>query len=250
MLDKEIEKLRYDSRAESILVSNSTTSQDPLIHIPAYLSSAYVHYHSLLKSLVTTDSDVLEIGAGMGEHSFSIINSGANALLTDISSSSLEVIKKRYSTFSNFTTKVAEVDDLSFESGSFDLISSAGVLSYGDNMVVMNRIYDLLKKGGYFVCVDSLNHNPIYQLNRYLHYKKGARTKSTLERMPKIDLLDQYSILFGKISSSYFGSISWLCPLVAKFSSPEKAKLVSDWFDQKFSIKKSAFKFVMCAQKN
>ena len=250
MLDKEIEKRRYESRAELITESNPINLQYPLIHIPAYLSSAYVHYHGLLKSLVTTDSNVLELGAGMGEHSFSIINSGANVLLTDISSPSLEVIKKKFSKFSNFTTQVADIEDLSFLSESFDLIASAGALSYGDNRIVMCRIHDLLKKGGFFVAVDSLNHNPIYRLNRYLHYKKGDRTKSTLDRMPNLDLLDQYSILFGKISVNYFGSISWICPCVAKFSSIEYAKLVSDWFDQKFSIKKSAFKFVMCAQKN
>jgi hypothetical protein len=36
-----------------------------------------------------------------------------------------------------------------------------------------------LKNKGAFIAIDSLNNNPIYRLNRYLHYLKGERSLST-----------------------------------------------------------------------
>jgi ubiquinone/menaquinone biosynthesis C-methylase UbiE len=37
---------------------------------------------------------------------------------------------------------------------------SAGSLSYGDNDIVMNEIYRVLKLQGVFIAIDSLNNNP------------------------------------------------------------------------------------------
>ena len=47
-------------------------------------------------------------------------------------------------------------------------------LSYGDNDLVLKNVYQKLKPGGYFVCVDSLDNNIIYRINRYLHYLRGG----------------------------------------------------------------------------
>ena len=37
--------------------------------------------------------------------------------------------------------------------------------------LVKKEIYRTLKKDGHFICVDSLNHNPIYRLNRFFNCK-------------------------------------------------------------------------------
>ena len=55
------------------------------------------------------------------------------------------------------------MEKLPFRDNSFDAICSAGSLSYGDNLIVMNEIYRLLKTGGSFIAVDSLNNNPIFR---------------------------------------------------------------------------------------
>ena len=67
---------------------------------------------------------------------------------------------------------------LPFDNEIFDIVACAGGLSYGDNKLVLNEIYRVLKPKGMFICIDSLNENPIYKFNRYLHYLRGNRTKA------------------------------------------------------------------------
>jgi ubiquinone/menaquinone biosynthesis C-methylase UbiE len=66
----------------------------------------------------------------------------------------------------------------------------------GDNDKVLDEIYRVLKNKGAFIAIDSLNNNPIYRLNRYLHYLKGERSLSTIARMPDLKLLRKYEQKF------------------------------------------------------
>ena len=55
---------------------------------------------------------------------------------------------QKYSKYKNFFSKVADMEKLPFKNESFDVICSAGSLSYGDNNRVINEIYRVLKLGG------------------------------------------------------------------------------------------------------
>ena len=92
---------------------------------------------------------------------------------------------------------------LPFDNETFDIIACAGGLSYGNNKLVLNEIHRVLKQNGTFICIDSLNENPIYKLNRYVHYLRGNRTKSTLKRMPDRKLLEDYKSKFGITKINY-----------------------------------------------
>ena len=141
------------------------------------------------------------------------------------------------------------MESLPFKDNSFDVICSAGSLSYGDNSIVMNEIYRVLVKGGIFIAIDSLNNNPIYKLNRYIHFLLGNRSKSTLQRMPTIKLLEKYTAKFDNVEVEYFGSLTWLFPILKKFLNDDLIKDISSTFDKKINIKKSAFKFTIKAIK-
>ena len=169
---------------------------------------------------------------------------------TDISEQSLELLRKRLNGSGNLKTEVADMESLPFENGSFDVVTSAGSLSYGDNDRVMMVIFRVLKQGGVFICVDSLNHNPIYRINRWMHYLRGNRTFSTLKRMPTLSLVEKYRLKFGTVNVQYFGSISWVAPLLSKILNEKIGTRISDYFDKMFSVRKSAFKFVMVAEKD
>ena len=127
------------------------------------------------------------MGSGIGIHSEILLNSGAKINLSDISLKSLEVVKKKYINYSNYSSTIADIENLPFESNAFDLVVSAGTLSYGDNNLVLSEIYRVLKNHGKFICVDSLNHNPIYRLNRYLHYLK--KVKELIAHFPEFQHL-------------------------------------------------------------
>lgn len=245
MNDKKIEENRYNDRAKSSLKNNNFSSTNEL---SKSLRTPYIYYQNLIKKYTNSNSHILEIGAGQGENTEFLLATGASVCATDISQYSIEVIKKRFDN-EKLTTKVADMESLPFDNNSFDIVVSAGSLSYGDNDLVFNEIYRVLNERGLFIAVDSLNHHPIYRLNRYIHYLKGNRSFSVLQRMPTIKLLEKYKEKFGKIEVKYFGSISYLMPLIIKIFGNKKAKKISDKVDELFLIKRSAFKFVLIAEK-
>ena len=245
MIDKDIEKHRYDNRANIFLDSNNLYNFDK---IPTYLNTPYQYYFHLLKRK-SGQSKLLEIGAGMGENTSSLLDMSFKVTSTDISSKSVEVMRNKFSKYSNFSAEVADMEKLPFNNESFDVVCSAGSLSYGDNTVVMNEIYRVLKKGGVMIAVDSLNNNPIYRLNRYMHYLKGNRSKSTLIRMPTISLIDKYTEKFEHAEVTFFGAITWAFPLLSKVLSEQALTKLSNWVDVKFDIQGSAFKFVIMLEK-
>lgn len=242
MRDKDIEKFRYDNRAKNHLNNNDYV----VLNEKPFYSPSYVQ----LLSDIPTGARVLEIGAGMGENTETLLERELEVFATDISASSVKVMASRFSQYSNFHSTVEDMEKLSFSDGYFDVVCSAGSLSYGDNFVVMEEIYRVLKSNGTYLALDSLNHNPIYIFNRYLHFKRGRRSKSTLERMPTVDLIEEYGRRFGAVEVTYFGSITWLFPILKRFLSKDRLDAFSDSIDKKFNIKKSAFKFTMKATKS
>jgi ubiquinone/menaquinone biosynthesis C-methylase UbiE len=242
MNDKYIEIKRYDDRAQKILVAKKYYKK-----IPQYITIPYKYYFSFIKKL--KKNKLLEIGAGTGENTLRLIKMKFSICATDISPRSVEVLNKKYSKYKNFSSKVADMEKLPFKNDSFDVICSAGSLSYGDNNLVMNEIYRVLKFGGVVVLVDSLNDNPIYRLNRYINYIKGNRTESTLKRMPNLNLIDEYIKKFGYGKIKFFGSISWAFPILKLLLSEKLITKISNLVDKYFKIKKSAFKFVLILNK-
>ena len=246
MTDKNIEKKRYDDRAIKLIEANNF--EVPL-GLHSYMMEPIDSYKKNLLANVFNGARVLEIGAGMGENTEFLLNQGFNVHATDISSKSVEFLKKKYASYGLFEAEVADMESLPFKDNSFDVICSAGSLSYGDNSIVMNEIYRVLVKGGIFIAIDSLNNNPIYKLNRYIHFLLGNRSKSTLQRMPTIKLLEKYTVKFDNVEVAYFGSLTWLFPILRKFLNDDLMKEISSSFDKKINIKKSAFKFTIKAIK-
>jgi SAM-dependent methyltransferase len=239
--DKDKERKRYNEIASNVL-RNSKLPEVNVLTPPLKIPT--LNYRLKLNEYVNSDSRILEIGAGMGENTSFLLETGARVLATDISNKSLFALKNRFNT-SRLTTQVEDMERLSFNNDKFDVVCSAGSLSYGDNDVVMNEIYRVLKKGGVMIAVDSLNNNPVYRLNRYMHYLKGNRSKSTLIRMPTISLIDKYTEKFGYAEVKFFGAITWIFPLLRKVLSDQMVGKISNWIDTRFNIKASAFKFVI-----
>lgn len=252
MDDKELERLRYDGRAKKTRERSQPESgaKCGVASVRNVFNSPYVFYDSLLVQVLKPDLVVLEIGSGTGEFTEVLLRSGANVIASDISAESLELLRITYSNYNKLQIYNCDMEHLPFADETFDVITSAGSLSYGDNKLVMHHIQRLLKPGGYFVCVDTLNHNPLYRLNRYLRYLKGERTRSTLMRMPTVELISNYiSALGGPSNVKYFGSVSWLMGPLSHFCNEEWLSDLSDRIDRLFRIRKSAFKFVLIVKK-
>lgn len=248
--DKNIELLRYDERAiQLLLAGNIIKNQNGSLAISELTRAPYLLYEKTHLELITKNSNVLEIGSGIGLHTYSLLNCEAKVYALDISFNSLKYLKNRYKCNNMLTTQVGDMESLPFKDESFDVVCSAGSLSYGDNNTVMEEIFRVLKKKGILIIVDSLNHNPIYKLNRWVHYIRGERSLSTLQRMPTLSLIKAYGIKFENIDVRYFGSISWLTPFLSLLVGESNAYNFSNFIDRVFKINKSAFKFLMIAHK-
>jgi ubiquinone/menaquinone biosynthesis C-methylase UbiE len=252
MDDKERERQRYDDRAvkarDSLLVESAKFGG--AASITRVLRAPYECYEAILEEILKPDAIVLEIGSGTGEFTGALIRSGAKVVATDISPRSLELLRMRYVDKLNISTITCDMEAMPFYNESFDAVSCAGSLSYGDNDLVMNEIYRVLKKNGVFISVDSLNHNIIYRINRRIQYYANKRTLSTIKRMPRIHLYSKYIDKFSNVELKFFGSVSWLMPFFSKLFGEEVALAVSNYVDGLVRVRKSAFKVVMVAHKD
>ena len=245
MSDKNIELKRYEKRAKKLL--NNKTFNSPYKN-PSYLNIPYKYYFSIFQNL-NKSSKLLEIGSGVGQNTLQLLDMSFNVCATDISPTSIKIMKKKFSRYKNFSSKIADMENLPFRKNYFDIVCSAGSLSYGNNELVMKEIFRVLRPKGTVVIVDSLNTNFIYRINRYLNYLKGGRSKNTLKFMPNTILIDNYIKKFGYGKTKFFGCITWVFPLLDIFLSDSLIVKISNWIDYKLKIKKSAFKFVLILKK-
>lgn len=247
--DKQTECLRYDIHAQSLLAQGKSSAEavvslGSLVAPPIY-RAPYIYYEQCIRRYISKDYDVLELGSGTGLHTYALTQTGARVMASDISSHSLEVIS---TIMSEVKTKVADMEHLPFENNSFDVVASAGSLSYGEPSLVDAEIRRVLRPGGILICVDSLNHNPIYRLNRWLHYKRGERTKSTLLNMPTMERIQSFSKAFKETDVRFFGAISYIMPILARIIGQGHASEVSDTVDRLVHVRRAAFKFVLVAR--
>ncbi len=250
--DKYKELERYDKRIKNLelkdyIYSESKVGSDQvdLINKPIYKI-----YEKKLSEYINFNDVVLEIGAGIGLHTFSILKECKHLISTDISPESINILKAKFLENINFTAEIADIENLPYKDNSFDVVCCAGSLSYGNNFIVFTEISRVLKKNGYFIMVDSLNENPIYKLNRFLHYVRGKRTLSTLKNMPNLKLFKIYKKKFKIEYLSFHGSIVWLVPLLRIFFKEDNISKIIHKFDNLTNIKRSAFKYISVLKKN
>ena len=140
------------------------------------------------------------------------------------------------------------MEKLPFNKENFDIVLSSGSLSYGKHDLVRKEIFRVLKRNGYFICIDSLDHNLIYKFNRILHFFKGKRTWETINRIPKLKLIKSYE-MFGMEKHYYFGSFFWITKILEKVLSEEFILKLSKILDKIFVNHLTAFNFVMIVKK-
>ena len=242
--DKIVEKDRYNLRAKN----NFNVSQKFTIkNIPVFLRKPYEVYIGFINENIKNNYKVLELAAGMGEHTDFLVKTGANITACDISNESLNILKKNYE--DKIKVIEADMENLPFKNDSFDIVCCAGSMSYADQKIVCDEIFRVLKKNGKFICVDSLNYNIIYRVNRYIHYLRGERSKSTIRRIPGKYFFKTFKENFFFEKIEYFGQITWLAPILKRLIGVRLFTNLSDWFDKNSNLKYLSFKFVLVAKK-
>jgi SAM-dependent methyltransferase len=253
--DRLAELSRYDARAEALLTKwNLDRGRPPSARgseaVELVFRAPYVFYERAIRDSVRPDDDVLELGAGMGLHTKVLVDTGARVTATDISRNALAVLYRNLGgpKADRLNTCVADLGALPFADAAFDVVACAGSLSYGDAVETDAEVRRVLRPGGAFVAVDSLNHNPIYRLNRWMHYIRNRRTRGTLARMPRFSRIDAIVEHFRTSEVRCFGCISWMMPLLIRVIGSTRAARLSMAVDLILSVRRSAFKFVLIAR--
>ena len=161
----------------------------------------------------------------------------------------MKYLKRRYKDYKNLKIKIADVENLPFKDNYFDIVCGVGFLSYGKNLKTRNEIYRVLKKNGFFICVDSLNNNLIYRINRFFRYIFKNTSLETILKIPNSKLLKDYDKKFSKVEIKYYGSLIWLMPLFSLICGEKKATKILNYFDKLINVKNSAFRFLLIAKK-
>ena len=251
--DRALEKARYSGYAKQAL--NSTDADvlgpDGALSIPLELRAPYLVYEGHIRRLIQPGQKLLDVCCGSGVHSLTGAYGGAHVTCSDIVEANLELARRRAGRVGLvLDTVIADAEVLPFPSVSLDIVTCAGSLSYVDHGIFFREVKRVLKPGGYFICVDSLSHNPIYRLNRYLQYLVAKRSKSTLLRMPRHGTVIRMGEVLGEVAASYHGIFSFASPIIKPILGAKKTARFLDGLDRMVPILgRHAFKFVAIARK-
>ena len=242
----------YEEKAMQLLNSKQTFKDDnSLSGIEPKYRRPFQYFYELISTTLKVGSNVLEIGAGTGDHTKIILDAKVSLTALDISTKSLEVLRLRFPTVTR--TVIGDMQHMPFDDGEFDSIISCGSLSYGNPEKVYLEIYRVLKPGGNLIILDTLANNPFYALARLRHILMLKRSLSTLLYMPSTKHIRQLGSLFQ------FSTVRFFDPLIAFIPRSKPKYRSSLLFSRVISqanlkLEQSAFsffshKFVMFANK-
>jgi len=241
--DREKEKERYSQAAinELLIVNEGRNLENGLDGIKQIHHQPYLDYYKAIKEHLNSELSVLEIAAGSGRHTKVIISSGARITALDISEVALSALKLR--TQGEVEAVCSLMEETPFDSNTFDYVLSCGGLSYADNTDFLNEIKRILKPGGGVIFLDSLNHNPIYRLNRFVRFLRKERTFSTLKRMPTLYFIKQIEANFENSHLNTYGKMIWLQQLLSKIGSRKDLRFLGRL--ENLLPPRCAFKFLL-----
>jgi len=245
---KQFEIRKYNEFASKELEKGEAllAIQQPLEGIPQIHTPPFLKYIQQLNLLIKPHQKILELGAGTGKITSSLISLGADITAIDISAESLEVLRVRSN--GKIKTTLADIEQLTFDDCTFDIVISSGSLSYGAPSKVDKEIFRILKPKGSIIILDSLNHNPIYRLNRLVNVIRGDRTKISIKTIPNLRRVEGLAGLFESSQVFYFGHYLWIYPFLRVFLPSEFTDRIMRRLSQVSGPRKMSFKFVLIGE--
>ncbi len=238
MSDRDTERDRYDQRATLELTEPSADQQTG----EEQFLAPYRRYKSIISRDIGRERAVLELGSGSGTLTRSLTSQSSVVVALDISLQSLRLARNQ--TGGKLWAVCADISEIPLGNDCVDVVAAAGSLSYADPSTTDDEIRRVLKQGGSLLIVDSLNHNPFYRFNRWIHYRRGRRSRSTLLRMPTQGRIEALSVGFENVEIEYFGSFLFLYPAFSLLLGSKRSNRLVENLDNRFGKGRNAFKFV------
>lgn len=212
------ERMRYDTTAlavENLRSSESERDSGSLTMNPALRGP----YHAIEGYLAARAAGklVLDYGSGHGIYSIQPARIGAEVIGVDFSprSSALAVSRAaRAGVADRCRYVVGDCERLPFPSAMFDLVLSMGTMSSLRHDLAFAELARVVKPDGEVLVTDTLGHNPLFNLNRWLLYRRGRRTRWELDHIPTLRMLTQAREYFREVRVEFFDLTT---PLLAPF---------------------------------
>jgi ubiquinone/menaquinone biosynthesis C-methylase UbiE len=250
-LRKRAEQQHYNAKART---ANGSTPDGDLEHsgcasIPLTLRAPYAAFEHAVRCVTGPGAAVLELGAGTGVHSLIAAGPDRVVVATDIALGALKLAQQRAARVGERLHLVCcDAENLPFRPGTFDVVTCAGALYCFQFEAVLAEVRRLLRRSGAWVMVDSLDHNPVYRLNRALRYLRGTRTGLAVTNIPSMRTLRRLRAEFGRVRVSYHGIFTFVAPLLSRAIGERRAAQLLDAGDRWVPwLGRYAFKIVVVA---
>jgi len=159
---------------------------------------------------------LLDLGCGLGADSLYFARKGFQVTALDCSQKALEKVNRLHP---NIKIIQQDIRNLNFKNESFDLIYAHLSLQYFNDQEttnIFNKLFSILKKGGYiFVKCKSIN-DPIYGKGKKMgkdmyRYKKGNHTRHFFSEEYMRNKLEKFKILKIRKSSLVYNKYKSNC---------------------------------------
>jgi SAM-dependent methyltransferase len=123
------------------------------------------------------DSDVLEVGCGLGTDAINFARRGARYTGVDLTEASIDLVRRRFE-FESLTAdlRVADAEALPFDADSFDLVYSHGVLHHTpDTQQAIDEVHRVLRPGGTAMVMLYHKNSYNYRVNIMILRRLGVR---------------------------------------------------------------------------
>lgn len=97
---------------------------------------------------ITPDKTVLELGPGTGQATDPILNTGCSYSAIELGEHLCDMMRHKYSHYSNFNIVNDDFITHDFETQKFDMIYSAATIQWIPEEIAFSKTFDLLKPGG------------------------------------------------------------------------------------------------------
>lgn len=183
---------------EKILVGNvySTFERD----------RAFLYYRSVIEKNAA-GKQILDIGCGNFDHSRFLARLDAQVTAVDLSDAGIASAKlwAKKERVSNVEFMIMDVENLDFDDSSFDIVCGASILHHVDTMRTIAEVNRVLKPGGYAIFLDTMGHNPLFNLFR----KITPHGRTSYEHPLHVKDIRQMSAYFEDVAAKYFQMLSY-----------------------------------------
>ena len=150
---------------------------------------------------------VLEAGCGAGRFTEPLLKKGATLVSADLSSA-VEVNKDNFPITDQHLVIQADINDMPFRDGSFDVVICLGVIQHTPSPeTTITNLYKLVKPGGKLI-IDHYTFTRSHLLRLAPLYRKYLRTKPSSYTIPTTEkLVDRYLPLHKRFRGNKLMSV-------------------------------------------